>query len=73
MLFLQSLFIDLDINELQLQKEEVNAVKYYSIEEMEEIKKQDNKDYTFCNWDNEGFNKQMSLLKEYREVITKQR
>lgn len=64
-------FTNMREDEFKLQKEEVNDVKYYSIEEMEEIKKQNNKDYTFCNWDDEGFNKQMSLLKEYRENIIK--
>ena len=52
-----------------LQKEEVNAVKYHSIEELEGIRKQDNKNYTFCNWDEEGFNRQINLLKKYRETI----
>lgn len=52
-----------------LQKEEVNAVKYYTIEELEDIRKSDDKNYTFCNWDEEGFNKQMKLLKEYRNNI----
>ena len=53
-----------------LQKEEVNAVKYYTIEELEEIRKKDDKNYTFCNWDEEGFNKQIQLLKEYRDKIS---
>ena len=52
-----------------LQKDEVNAVKYYSIEEIEEIRKKDDKNYTFCNWEEDGFNRQISLLKEYREII----
>ena len=53
-------------DEFKLQKEEVNAVRYYSIEE---LRKQDNKDYTFCNWDEEGFNKQIELLKKYRKKV----
>ena len=53
-----------------LQKEEVSVVKYYTIEELEEIKKRDDKNYTFCNWDEEGFNKQIQLLKEYRDKIS---
>lgn len=54
-----------------LQKEEVNAVKYYTIEEIEKIRKNGNKNYTFCNWDEEGFNKQIQLLKECRNEIIK--
>lgn len=64
-------YTDLKENEFVLQKEEVNAVKYYSIEELEEIRKSNNYDYSFCKWDNEGFNKQISLLKEYRKNIKK--
>ena len=64
-------FTNMKEDEFKLQTEEVNAVKYYSIEEIEEIKKQDNKDYTFCDWDNEGFNKQIFLLKSCRDMIKK--
>ena len=56
-----------------LQKEEVNAVKYYTIEELEEIRKNDDKNYTFCNWDEEGFTKQIILLKKYRDNIQNRR
>ena len=61
---------DLKENEFKLQKEEVNAVKYFDIEELEQLKKQKNDNYTFCNWDEEGFKKQMELLKKYRNRIT---
>lgn len=49
-----------------LQKEEVNAVKYYTIEELEKIRKRDDQNYTFCYWDEDGFNRQIRLLKKYR-------
>ncbi len=55
--------------EFIIQKEELNTVKYYSIDELEEIRKQDNKDYTFCNWDEESFNRQIKLLKENRNIL----
>lgn len=45
---------------------EVRDVKYLSIEQIEELRKQDNKEYTFCNWDLDGFNEQISILKKYR-------
>lgn len=58
-------------DEFILQKEEVRDVKYLSIEQIEELRKQDNKDYTFCNWDLDGFNKQISILKKYRNIVKK--
>ncbi len=60
---------DLKEKDFKLQKEEVNAVKYFSIEELEEAKKQNNNDFTFCNWDEEGFKKQMDILKEYNKIL----
>ena len=60
---------DLKEEDFKLQKEEVNAVKYFSIEELEEARKQNNIDFTFCKWDEEGFKKQMAILKEYRDKI----
>lgn len=59
---------DLKEKDFKLQKEEVNAVKYFSIEELEEAKKQNNIDFTFCNWDEDGFKKQMDILKEYKKI-----
>ena len=64
-------FTDYKEEDFTLQKEEVNAVKYYTIEQLEEIRKKDDKKYTFCNWDEEGFNRQISLLKKYRNKILK--
>lgn len=60
---------DLKEKDFKLQKEEVNAVKYFSIEELEEARKQNNIDFTFYKWDEEGFKKQMAILKEYRNKI----
>lgn len=60
---------NLSENAFKLQKEEVNAVKYYTIEEIEELKRNNDNNYTFSNWDNEGFQKQIKLLKEYRSKI----
>lgn len=62
-------FTDNKEEDFKLQKEEVNAVKYFSIEEIEQIRKADNKDYTFCNWDIDGFNTQIKLLKKCRDKI----
>ena len=62
-------FTDSKEEDFKLQKEEVNAVKYFSIEEIEQIRKADNKNYTFCNWDEDGFNTQIKLLKKCRDEI----
>lgn len=64
-------FTGLNEEEFKLQKEEVNAVRYYNIEELEEIRNRNDKDYTFCNWDKDGFVRQINLLKKYREEIIK--
>lgn len=60
-------FTNLKEDEFILQKEEVDSVKYYTIEEM--INNKNNPDYTFYKWDNESFNKEMNKLKEYRDKI----
>ena len=62
---------DLKENEFKLQKEEVNSVKYFSIEELENIKSEKNGNFTFNNWDDEDFFMQMNLLKEYRKSLKK--
>ena len=60
-------FTDLKENEFILQKEEVDSVKYYSIEEM--ISNKNNPDFTFFKWDLESFNNDMNMLKEYRKKL----
>ena len=52
-----------------LQKEEVEQVKYYSIEEMEKLKLDNNPNYTFYMWDQDSFNEQMNILKENRDRL----
>lgn len=59
------IFTNLKEDEFVLQNEEVDLVKYFSIEELEQNKT--NPDFTFYRWDIDGFNKQMSLLKKYRD------
>ena len=49
--------VNYKINEYTLQKDEVAEVKYVSIEDMENLKKNDDTNYTFCNWkENEFYN-----------------
>ena len=60
-------FTNLKENDFLLQKEEVDSVKYYTIEEL--IDNKNNRDFTFSKWDNESFNNEMNMLKEYRDTI----
>ena len=53
--------------EFILQKEEVESVKYFSIEEL--IENKDNLEFCFSKWDNESFNNDMNMLKEYRNKL----
>ena len=57
------------ISECVLQKEEVSAVKYMTIEEMELAKEQNNKDYSFVDWTDEEFYKTIKILKDERKSI----
>ena len=52
-----------------LQKEEVSEVKYFTIEDMEIAKKNNDINYTFCNWNEEVFYREMNLLKNKRKEI----
>ena len=57
------------IKEYILQEEEVSAVKYVTIEEMEKYKKLNDDNYVFCKWDDGDFEKEMKILKERRKEI----
>lgn len=58
-------------NDFILQKEEVNSVKYYSIEQLEQFRQSNDPNFTFNKWNDEGFLKQINLLKTYRDKIIK--
>ena len=61
--------VDHKIDDYMLQKEEVAEVKYVTIEEMELAKKNNDSNYTFGNWDNEEFYREINLLKNKRKQI----
>lgn len=61
--------VNYKIEDYILQKEEVAEVKYVTIEEMELAKKNNDLNYTFCNWNDEDFNREINLLKNKREEI----
>ena len=61
--------VNYKIDDYILQKEEVSKVKYVTIEDMELIKKENNSNYTFCNWNDEDFYREINLLKNKRNQI----
>lgn len=63
--------VNYKISDYILQKDEVVEVKYFTIEEMELAKKNNDLNYTFCNWSDEDFYREMNLLKNKREEIKK--
>lgn len=63
--------VNYKVEDYILQKEEVSEVKYITIEEMELIKKNNDFNYTFCNWNDEDFNREINLLKNKRKEILK--
>ena len=61
--------VDYKIEEYILQKEEVAEVKYFTIEEIEQLKKNKDSDYTFYKWADEDFYSEIELLKHKREEM----
>lgn len=63
-------FVNYKIDEYTMQKEEVIDLKYITIEEMEIAKKNDDKSYTFVDWENAD--EVLTYLKNKRkELINK--
>jgi isopentenyl-diphosphate delta-isomerase len=56
-------------NEFNLQKEEVAEVKYFTIEELEKNKADNNDEFTFIKWNDEDFYKEMDMLKKVRSNL----
>lgn len=61
--------VDYKLEDYILQKEEVADVKYFTIEELEKIRKNNDLNYTFCNWSNEDFKREIDKLKSKRREI----
>lgn len=61
--------VNYEIKDYILQEEEVAEIKYVTIEDMELIKKENDSNYTFCNWDEEDFYREINLLKNKRKQI----
>ena len=64
-------FTNLKENEFVIQREEVEQVKYYKIEEIEEQVNNNNQLFSFTKWDRDDFKGQMDMLKKIREEILK--
>lgn len=62
-------FVNYKTEDYILQKEEVAEVKYFTIEDMELAKKNNDTNYTFCNWNEKDFYREMNLLKNKRKEI----
>ena len=61
--------VNYKIEDYIMQKEEVNDLKYITIEEMEEARKQKDERYTFSKWEEEKFKEIVNCLKKRREEI----
>ena len=57
------------IDEYVLQEDEVSDIQYMTIEKMESLKEQNNRDYSFSDWDDDFFNKIIQLLKNERKKV----
>lgn len=64
-------FVNYKIEDYILQKEEVDEVKYFKIEDLELARKNNDTKFTFCNWDVNDFYKEMKLLKNKRREVLK--
>ena len=60
-------YVNYKIEEYTIQKQELSAVKYLSIEEMEEINAKKDMNYTFTN--KKGFEKTIEILKQKRKDL----
>ena len=56
--------INYKIDDFILQKEEVSEIKYVTIEDIELAKQNNDLSYTFCDWNDNDFYREMKLLKD---------
>ena len=61
--------VNYKIDDYILQAEEVAEVKYVTIEDIECVKSNKDLNYTFCNWSDEDFYREINLLKNKRKEI----
>ena len=63
-------YVDYKIEDYTMQKEEVGELKYITIEEVENAQKENDKNYTFINWNKEKFNQTILILKQKRDKMS---
>ena len=61
--------VNYKVEDFKLQKEEVAEIRYFTIEELEQAKREDNKEYAFSRWTDEEFKEEMNNLREKRKEI----
>lgn len=61
--------VDYNVEEYLLQKEEVEEVKYFTIEEIEKVSNEKNLNYVFSTWQEGDIEKEINLLKEKRKEV----
>ena len=61
--------VDYKLEEYLLQKEEVEEVKYFTIEEIEKVSNEKNLNYVFSTWQEGDIEKEINLLKEKRKEV----
>ena len=63
--------VNYKIEDYVLQREEVEEDRYFTIEEMENARANNDMNFTFCNWDIEDFRREMKFLKTKRKEVLK--
>ncbi len=61
--------VNYKIEDYILQEDEVAEIKYVTIEDIELARKNSDSNYTFCDWTDENFNKEIMLLKSERKKL----
>ena len=56
--------VNYQIDDFILQKDEVAEIKYVTIEDIELARKNNDLNYTFCDWDDNDFYRELKLLKD---------
>ena len=63
------ILVNTKIEDYKIQEEELDEVKYFAIEQLEQYKKENNNQFSFYNWSDLDFTTQMKWLKEIRNNI----
>ena len=61
--------VDYVVNDFVLQEDEVSEVRYFSVEELENAKRCNDSNFTFCSWDDDVFYDEMKLIKDRKNEL----